>query len=319
MSVNTAPLLLHHDDARDVLRGLRDRPRHLPARLFYDVAGSALFEQITELPEYYLTSTEQAIFTRHAAAMMRAAGEAKTVIELGAGTARKSLLLLRAALEGQSRLSYVPVDVSPSALDVARRRVGSELPQVDVHPVVMDYTRSFAPLSALAGPRLVLFIGSSIGNFDPMPAAGLLRRLRSSLDAGDALLLGADMRKPVEVLLRAYDDSSGVTAQFNLNVLARINREFGADFDLDSFAHHARWNEQKSRIEMHLVSRCAQRVRIPALALSLDFAAEESIHTENSYKFSPAMLEAMAANAGFSLEEVWSDEQNWFTVNLLRA
>jgi uncharacterized SAM-dependent methyltransferase len=165
----------------------------------------------------------------------------------------------------------------------------------------------------------VLFIGSSIGNFDPMPAAGLLRRLRSSLDAGDALLLGADMRKPVEVLLRAYDDSSGVTAQFNLNVLARINREFGADFDLDSFAHHARWNEQKSRIEMHLVSRYAQRVRIPVLALSLDFAAEESIHTENSYKFSPAMLEAMAANAGFSLEEVWSDEQNWFTVSLLRA
>ena len=319
MSVNSAPLLLHHDDAHDVLLGLRDRPRHLPARLFYDAAGSALFEQITELPEYYLTSTEEAIFTRNAAEMVRAAGEAKTVIELGAGTARKSLLLLRAALEVQSRLSYVPVDVSRSALDIARQRVGSELPQVAVHPVVMEYTRSFAPLSALTGPRLVLFIGSSIGNFDPMPATGLLRRLRSSLDAGDALLLGVDMRKPVDVLLRAYDDSAGVTAQFNLNVLARINREFGADFDLDSFVHHARWDEQKSRIEMHLVSRRAQQVRVPALGLSIDFAADESIHTENRYKFSSAMLEAMAANAGFRREEVWSDEQNWFTVNLLRA
>lgn len=305
--------------ASEVEQGLTSHPKTLPSKLFYDAAGSALFEQITDLPEYYLTATEQAIFERCAPEMVRAAGAASTIIELGAGTAKKTMLVLRAALDLHRDVTFIPVDVSSFALEVANRRVRSELPQVAVHPLVLDYTRRCSALTQFSGRKLVLFIGSSIGNFEPMAASALLRRLRSSLAPGDALLLGTDMRKPVEVLLPAYDDAAGVTAQFNLNVLARINREFDADFDLDCFAHCAIWNERDSRIEMHLESRAAQLVNINALDISIPFVEGETIHTENSYKFTPSMIESMAANGGFHIEQSWSDERNWFTVTLLRA
>jgi L-histidine N-alpha-methyltransferase len=318
MSVNS-PALPLDGNAREVLQGLTSRPKKLPPKLFYDAAGSALFEQITDLPEYYLTATEQAIFERCAPEMVRAAGAASTIIELGAGTAKKTMLVLRAALDLHRDVTFIPVDVSSFALEVANRRVRSELPQVAVHPLVLDYTRRCSALTQFSGRKLVLFIGSSIGNFEPMAASALLRRLRSSLAPGDALLLGTDMRKPVEVLLPAYDDAAGVTAQFNLNVLARINREFDADFDLDCFAHCAIWNERDSRIEMHLESRAAQLVNINALDISIPFVEGETIHTENSYKFTPSMIESMAANGGFHIEQSWSDERNWFTVTLLRA
>lgn len=318
MSVN--PLVLSLDgNAREVLHGLASRPKTLPPKLFYDAAGSALFEQITELPEYYLTVTEQAIFERHASDMVRAAGEASTIIELGAGTAKKTMLVLRAALDLHRNVTFIPVDVSSYALEVAHNRVHSELPQVAVHPLVLDYTQHSSTLAKLSGRKLVLYIGSSIGNFEPMAACALLRRLRSSLAPGDSLLLGTDMRKPVEVLLPAYDDAAGVTAQFNLNILARINREFDADFDLDCFAHRVIWNERDSRIEMHLESSIAQLVNIDALDLSIPFVAGETIHTENSYKFTTSMIESMAENGGFSIEQSWSDEREWFTVTLLRA
>lgn len=318
MSVNSAVLPLE-DDAREVFRGLSSRPKTLPPRLFYDEAGSALFEQITELPEYYLTATEQAIFERHALAMVRAAGAASTIIELGAGTARKTMLVLRAALHLHRSVTFIPVDVSSYALEVAQRRVTAELPQVAVHPLVMDYTGKISPLSRLPGRKLVLYIGSSIGNFEPMAASGLLRRLRSSLAPGDSLLLGTDMQKPAEILLRAYDDSAGVTADFNLNILARINREFDADFELANFAHCVRWNHRDSRIEMHLRSRIRQSVRINILGLTVNFDPGETIHTENSYKFTPSMIEALASNAGLGIEQTWCDERNWFAVTLLRA
>jgi dimethylhistidine N-methyltransferase len=318
MSVNSAVLPLEND-AREVLRGLSSRPKTLPPRLFYDEAGSALFEQITELPEYYLTVTEQAIFERHAPAMVRAAGAASTIIELGAGTARKTMLVLRAALQLHRSVTFIPVDVSSYALEVAQRRVTAELPQVAVHPLVMDYTGKISPLSRLPGRKLVLYIGSSIGNFDPMAASGLLRRLRSSLAPGDSLLLGTDMQKPAELLLRAYDDSAGVTAHFNLNILARINREFDADFDLATFSHCVRWNHRDSRIEMHLRSRIRQRVRINVLNLNVNFNPGETIHTENSYKFTPSMIEALASNAGLRIEQTWRDERKWFAVTLLRV
>jgi dimethylhistidine N-methyltransferase len=323
MSVNTAALPLDHD-ARAVRQGLSSRPKRLSPRLFYDAAGSALFEQITELPEYYLTATEQSIFEQFAPAMIHAAGEASTIIELGAGTARKTMLVLRAAFDAHAAevnpgVTFIPVDVSSSALEVAYDRVRSELPQIAVHPIVADYTRRMSALSELPGRKLVLYIGSSIGNFEPMAASALLRRLRSSLNPGDSLLLGTDMRKPVDVLLRAYDDSSGVTARFNLNVLARINREFDADFELDRFAHLVRWSERDSRIEMHLQSRVSQRVRIDALDLTVEFEPGETIHTENSYKFTPPMLEALALNGGFRIEQSWSDPREWFRLTLLRA
>ena len=304
--------------ARDVLRGLTARPKWLPSKLFYDAAGSALFEQITALPEYYLTATEQRIFDLYAREMLSAAGGGATIVELGAGTAKKTMLLLRAALECHGSVRFIPVDLSSSALRLARQRVRSELPRVTVQSLVLDFTKSLSALSAISGPKLVLFLGSSIGNFEPMAASALLRRVRQSLAPGDALLLGADMRKAVGVLLRAYDDPAGVTSQFNLNMLARLNRELQADFNLDCFAHQVSWSASESRIEMHLASRADQRVGIPAVDLSVEFAAGETIHTENCYKYTPAMIESMAHNGGFEVERAWSDERDWFRVNLLR-
>jgi dimethylhistidine N-methyltransferase len=318
MSVNL-PALPLDGNAREVLRGLSARPKMLPPKLFYDAVGSELFEQITELPEYYLTSTEQAIFERWAGEMVRAVGEASTIIELGAGTAKKTMLVLRAALEVRPAITFIPVDVSSSALEVACNRVRSELPQVTVHPLVLDFAQRTSALAQYSGRKLVLYIGSSIGNLEPMAASALLRRLHSALAPGDSLLLGTDMRKPVEVLLPAYDDAAGITARFNLNVLARMNREFDADFDLDRFAHRAVWNERHSRIEMHLESRDHQLVHVKDLGFTVPFASGETIHTENSYKFTPAMIESIAANGDFHIEQSWSDERNWFTVSLLRA
>ena len=318
MSVN--PLALTLDgNAREVLHGLTSRPKRLPSRLFYDAAGSALFEQITELPEYYLTATEQAIFERHAPEMVRAAGGASTIVELGAGTAKKTMLVLRAALNLHRAVRFIPVDVSGFALKVAQHRVRSELPQVLVQPLELDYTHNCSVLSQLSGRKLVLFIGSSIGNFEPMAASALLRRLRWSLAPGDSLLLGTDMCKPVDMLLPAYDDAAGVTAQFNLNILARLNREFDAEFEVDQFAHRVVWNARDSRIEMHLESRDDQVVPIRALDISVPLARGETIHTENSYKFTAAMIESIASNAGFRIEQDWSDERDWFRVTLLRA
>jgi dimethylhistidine N-methyltransferase len=246
-------------------------------------------------------------------------GDASTIIELGAGTAKKTMLVLRAALAQHSAVRFIPVDVSAFALKAAQRRVFAELPQVTVQPLALDYTQRSPELARFPGRRLILFIGSSIGNFEPMAASALLRRLRSTLTPGDSLLLGTDMRKPADLLLPAYDDPHGVTAQFNLNVLARINREFGADFDLNRFEHRAIWNERESRIEMHLMSRTNQIVTIKVLDFSVSFAAGETIHTENSYKFTPSMIDSMAANGGFHIERSWSDERDWFTVTLLRA
>lgn len=318
--MSVRPLVLPLDDnAREVIHGLTSRPKRLSPKLFYDAAGSALFEQITELPEYYLTATEQAIFERCAPEMVRAAGEASTIIELGAGTAKKSILVLRAALNLHRSVTFIPVDVSSFALDVAERRVSSELPEIAVHPLELDYTQHASALAQLSGRKLVLYIGSSIGNFEPMAALVLLRRLRASLAPGDSLLLGTDMRKSTDLLLPAYDDASGVTARFNLNVLARINREFDADFDLECFAHVAIWNERDSRIEMHLESLADQLVHINSLDLSVPFVSGETIHTENSYKFTPSMIASMAAGGGFRIERSWSDERAWFTVTLLRA
>jgi L-histidine N-alpha-methyltransferase len=317
MSINS--LVPLDDNAREVIYGLTSRPKRLSPKLFYDAAGSALFEQITELPEYYLTATEQAIFERYAPQMVRAAGEASTIIELGAGTAKKTMLVLRAALELHRAVTFIPVDVSSFALEVAYHRVRSELPQIAVHPLVLDYTQRSSALAKVSGRKLVLYIGSSIGNFEPMAASALLRRLRSSLSPGDSLLLGTDMRKSAAVLLPAYDDAAGVTARFNLNVLARINREFDADFNLDCFAHNAIWNERDSRIEMHLESLADQIVNIHALDISVPFVSGETIHTENSYKFTPWMIALMASNGGFRIEQSWSDERDWFTVSLLRA
>jgi dimethylhistidine N-methyltransferase len=329
MSAAASPAVAQQLDERvsaAVREGLTARPKRLPAWLFYDDAGSRLFDAITELPEYYLTRTERDILMAHAAAIIAqaAAGARLRVVELGAGSADKTRLLLKAATELQGAVLYEPVDVSASALEGARERIEREIDSVTVTPRVMDYTHGDGSRLHL-GPvvaqerRLVVYIGSSIGNFEPHQAAKLLRRVRAGLRTGDGLLLGVDLAKEDSILLAAYDDAAGVTAAFNRNLLVRLNRELDAEFELEAFEHCALWNGARSRIEMHLNSLDAQRVHVGALGLTVDFAAGESIHTENSYKYRPGQAEALLAEAGFRAEATWTDARGWFAVCLGRA
>jgi L-histidine Nalpha-methyltransferase len=306
----------------EVYLGLTSRPKTLSPWLFYDAAGSSLFESITEAPEYYLTRTERGILSGHAEEIVAAAAGDRelTVLELGAGTATKTGLLLKAAVERQGCVTYHPIDVSKSALDEAKARLESQIPGVRVEPTVADYTGGLQQIdlgnATTAGRRLVLYIGSSIGNFSPSGALALLREVRSQLLVGDGLLLGADNVKEKELLLAAYNDAAGVTAQFNKNLLTRINRELDADFKLQLFRHKAVWNECESRVEMHLESLIAQQVSIAALGLEVHFARGETIHTEDSYKFTHQRVAMLLARAGFTLRRKWSDAAGWFGVYL---
>lgn len=330
MSIAASPLAeieLQERVASAARDGLASTPRRLPPWLFYDEEGSRLFEAITELDEYYLTRTERSILAVHADEIVAAAaGTGRLrIAELGAGSAEKTRLLLRAAVRRQSPLFYEPIDVSASALEGARERIEREIPGVIVAPRLSDYTQGLGlELHAAHGQRrLVLYIGSSIGNFEPDEAAALLCRVRAGLAPGDCLLLGVDMVKDESVLLAAYDDAAGVTAAFNRNILARLNRELAADFDPEAFAHRAVWNLAASRIEMHLESRATQRVRLAAPQLEFDLDIElsegETIHTESSYKYVPGQAEAMLAATGFAPAADWTDERGWFAVYLARA
>ncbi len=287
--------------AHEAKHGLTATPKTLSPWLFYDEAGSHLFEQITELPEYYLTRTERGIFTAHADEILRTAGGGEnastlTLIELGAGTATKTGILLAAAVRQQGTVVYQPVDVSETALAEARENIISNIPGVTVRSQLADYTREPLPLDRLLNTRaLALYIGSSIGNFAPADAVEVLTNLRAQLQPGDMLLLGTDLapgaNKTAADLLAAYNDAAGVTAAFNLNVLTRLNRDVGANFNVANFSHQARWNAAESRMEMHLESQCTQTVSLPgASASAVNFAKGETIHTENSYKFTPEAI-----------------------------
>ena len=318
--------------------GLSATPKTLSPWLFYDEAGSYLFEQITELPEYYLTRTERSIFAAHAEDILREAASTDgphpagklTLIELGAGTATKTGILLAAAVRQQGSVVYQPVDVSETALAKASDNILKNIPNVTVRCQVADYTREGLPLDRLRNTRtLALYIGSSIGNFTPEGSRKVLRNLRAQLLPGDRLLLGTDLapigggHKTEATLLAAYDDAAGTTAAFNLNVLTRLNRDLGADFNTENFRHKVLWNPVASRIEMHLESHVTQRVHIPAdngdVALTVDFASGETIHTENSYKFTPAAVEALLASANFEVTRSWQDPQRLFAVTLATA
>jgi dimethylhistidine N-methyltransferase len=326
--------------SREARAGLSSTPKTLSPWLFYDEAGSHLFEEITELPEYYLTRTERGIFTDHAEEILREAAASYgphpagklTLIELGAGTATKTGILLREAVRQQGSVVYQPVDVSETALAEATENILANIPGVAVRSQVTDYTREGLPLDRLPNTRtLALYIGSSIGNFKPQDAREVLRNLRAQLLPGDTLLLGTDLapiagpgnHKTEAMLLAAYDDAAGTTAAFNLNVLTRLNRDLGSDFDTENFRHKVLWNPAESRIEMHLESLIAQRVHIPAdgcgPALTVNFAAGETIHTENSYKFTPAAVEALLTSASFKVTRSWQDPENLFAVTLATA
>lgn len=309
----------------EVYAGLTARPKTLSPWLFYDDEGSQLFEQITQLDEYYVTRTEREIFELNAEAIIRAAAlglgssDKLSLIELGAGTATKTGILLAAAVCRQGATTYYAIDVSGSALEAAKQNIESTIADVLVETRTADYTDGLGAIAADETRKLVLYIGSSIGNFEPAAAMDVLRGVRGQLRTGDRLLLGADMAKDLPTLLAAYDDAKGVTAAFNRNILLRINRELGANFHPQCFRHKVRWNGEASRIEMHLESLIRQTVEIPGLGLEVSFRRGETIHTENSYKFTSEVLRQFMSRSGFKTQEHWTDKKNWFSVVLAEA
>jgi L-histidine N-alpha-methyltransferase len=318
-----APLDSREELIDEVWRGLPSRPRSLVPWMLYDAEGSRLFECITTLPEYYPTRTERDILANYAEAIITATGSDSSrpfrLLELGAGTAAKTGIILKAATRLRDEVTYIPVDVSSDALDEACESIGCLLPDVQLHPMVANYVTHPPKLDRFSGNTLAMYIGSSIGNFSPKEARSILRNLRSELRPGDSLLLGTDMVKDEATLVRAYDDRDGVTAAFNLNVLHRLNRELGANFDTECFRHRARWNRVESRMEMHLESTRDQCVNIPAAQLSIEFAAFETIHTESSYKFTRKTLDALLDDAGFTIQQAWTDSRQWYTLTLARV
>jgi len=302
--------------AQAVLDGLTASPKRLPPWLFYDAAGSRLFDAITKQPEYYVTRTERAIFAQYASEILDAAGERLAAVELGAGSAEKTRLLLAQLLRRQPRAAYYPIDVSESAVQAAAKSLRREFPSLAVTPIVADYAAGVEKVLMIDGRKLVMFIGSSIGNYEPDEALALLQRVRRVMRPGDTFLLGTDMVKPEKILQAAYNDAAGVTARFNLNVLTRINRELAGDFKLNAFRHVALWNRNKSRVEMHLESLRAQRVAIGALRMEVDLEEGERIHTENSYKYLPKQVASLLGRAGFEPRQNWYDPRRWFGVHL---
>ncbi|BDH06365.1 L-histidine N(alpha)-methyltransferase [Streptomyces seoulensis] len=295
----------------DVLDGLSADPKTLPPKWFYDARGSELFERITELPEYYPTRAEREILENRSGEIA-AAGGARTLIELGSGSSRKTRHLIDAH---DSLEAYIPVDVSESALVQAGQALTAERPGLTVHALIADFTAPMT-LPETPGPRLVAFLGGTIGNLLPAERSGFLATVRSLLAPGDALLLGTDLVKDEAVLVRAYDDASGVTAAFNKNVLSVVDRELGADFDPDAFDHVARWDPEREWIEMRLRSRTAQTVKVPALGLVVDFAAGEELRTEVSAKFRREGVAAELDKAGLELTHWWTDSEDRFALSL---
>jgi L-histidine Nalpha-methyltransferase len=309
-----------HGLLADVLSGLHRRPRSLPSSYFYDRRGSRLFQWITNLPDYYLTRVESGILERHGDAMVAPLGDGPcTVVDLGAGDGHKTRRLLQRLLDRGSGVTYAPVDISGAALDEASASVRAELPGVSVRPVRATYAGALRQLARQPGlgPKLVLFLGSSIGNLEHAAARALLRDLRSGLRPGDHVLVGFDLVKPLPLLRRAYDDPQGVTGAFNLNLLARLNRELGARFDLSAFRHVATWDPSRPAMESWLESTRTQAVRIGRSLLR--FEAGERIQTEISCKYCDAQITGFAAAAGFTEVGRFADAKRWFVDALWRA
>ena len=300
--------------ADHVIKGLGDDPKWLSAKYFYDAAGSELFEQITQLPEYYPTRTELAILSENARAIAASIPLAAALVEFGAGSSRKARILLAAAPQ---IAAYVPVDISPELLAQEASRVRHDMAHVAVFPVAADFTRDFdLPAQIRNRPHVGFFPGSTIGNFEPEDATEFLRQAARVLGSGATMIVGVDRIKNEAVLNAAYDDAAGVTARFNLNVLRRMNRELGGDFDLAAFRHRAFYNAADHRIEMHLESLRAQTVHVAGRNFS--FAKGETIHTENSYKYTIESFRALAQAAGWRSVATWTDAHDYFAVHVLK-
>jgi dimethylhistidine N-methyltransferase len=305
-------------DVADILSGLKSRPKTLPSRLFYDEAGCALFSQITELAEYYVTRAEMALLAAHGEEIVSCAPAGSVLVEYGASDESKAAVLLRAARKRFS--AYVPIDIAGPALLALQERMRESHPGLGVRPVEADFTAPVI-LPALAGPRLGFFPGSTIGNFEPEVVIRFLRQARADLSTGGRhsarFIVGTDLRKDESELIPAYDDTAGVTAAFNRNILHHVNRLANASFDPALFAHRAIWNEQEGRIEMHLVSCLPQITQVAGHPVA--FAAGESIHTENSYKHTPDGFLDLAGHAGWGSDGFWTDPDGRFGMHRLIA
>ena len=309
--------------ADEAHKGLIAPRKSLPPWLVYDTQGSQLFEQITKAPEYYLSRIERSILRAHADEILRIAANCRplSILELGCGSASKSGILLSALARHQVTARYQPVDVSKTALDLAQRNIQKQVSGVAFRPQIANYTCDPLKLERWpCGRILAVYLGSSIGNFTPAESQDLLSNLHAQLQKGDSLLLGADLVKNEQTMTAAYNDASGITAAFNRNVLARLNRELGANFDIENFDHKVIWNKHESRIEMHLRSVIPQRVRIPAGSnypeQQVDFREDETIHTESSYKFTFASISALLQWSGFSTAQTWYDTDQMFALTL---
>ena len=300
--------------ARDVIEDLSQHPKRLSPKYFYDATGSELFEQITVLPEYYPTRTELGILRDRAGDIADIIPDHAALVEFGAGATTKVRLLLNECAFG----AYVPVDISGDFLKAQADALRQDFPALSVYPVAADFTAPFAlPEAVAAMPKVGFFPGSTVGNFEPHEACAFLRSAREILGQGAQMVIGVDLEKDERVLYKAYNDAAGVTGRFNLNVLHRINRELGGNFDLSAFTHRAIYNRERHRIEMYLISRKAQTVR--ALGRSFSFRAGESIHTENSYKYSLERFTALAQGSGWMPRECWTDSAGMFSVHALVA
>ncbi len=289
--------------AADVLAGLTAKPKRLPPKYFYDAAGSVLFDRIVELPEYYPTRCELAILRNNAPAIASLFPPACALIEFGAGSSRKARILLAVAASVEA---YVPVDISGDFLQQDAAQLRRDFPRLAVHPLVADFTNEFdVPAAVALAPRVGFFPGSTVGNFEPHEAAEFLRNAGEMLGIGSVLVIGVDLIKAPDILHRAYNDAASVTAAFNLNLLARINRELGANLDLAAFEHRAFYNCERSRIEMHLASTRRQKVRVNGT--TIEFRAGETIHTENSYKYTINSFQALARAGGWLPLKAWTD------------
>lgn len=306
--------------ARDVAAGLTGSPKQLSCCYFYDQEGLCLFEAICQLPEYYLTRAETAILQNHVDEIAARFPSETTLVELGSGNSTKTRLLIEAFLRTRPRQRYVPLDICRTVLEETARELLRDYPALEIVAVAAEYHEGLRYVrSEAARPKLILWLGSNIGNFDRRQAARFLDQVRGTMTRSDRLLVGIDLRKDRAILEAAYDDAQGVTSAFNLNLLARINRELDGNFDLAKFRHRAIYDEEAGRVEIYLVSTADQRVAIDRLGLAVDFAAGEAVHTEDSYKYALEEIDALAQTAGLTMEQRWLDEEGRFSLNLFAS
>lgn len=308
---------------QDITEGLGNKIKNIQSKYLYDHIGSQLFEQICLQPEYYLTRTEASVLTKYSTDIINLTERRLNIIELGSGSSTKTKILLQSLIKDHDELYYFPIDVSHTILHDSIRKLSSDFLNLHIIGISSDYTIGLKKAAEFINEqyhvpdrKLVLFLGSSIGNFEPVEAISFLQMVRDRLDKNDMFLVGFDLKKNQEILNRAYNDKAGITARFNLNLLARINREIGGEFDLESFNHHAYYDENLGRVEMHLVSKRDQDVYIKGANKTFSFKENEIIHTENSYKYDLKQIYDLASDSGFEVRQNFLDERRWFTLTV---